>query len=85
MIVEIINRSFDGDMNNERPLHANSLCRIAYAGYLSCYKNHTSKEIAEMTNSKQKTVTNRIKKHRDFYAVDLIYKRIFDNILEQLL
>lgn len=34
MIVDIINKSFGGDVNDKRPLHINSICRIAYVGYL---------------------------------------------------
>jgi hypothetical protein len=83
MIVSIINKAFGGDLNDKRPLHINSTCRIAYAGYLKYHKNHTCKEITDITDSIYGTVMDRLKKHRDFYAVDLIYKKIFDNIIKE--
>jgi hypothetical protein len=84
MIIEIINEAFGGDMNDKKSLHINSLCRIAYSGYLKYHLKHRYKKIAEITNSTFGTTADRIRKHRDFYAVDLEYKRIFDNILKNI-
>lgn len=83
MIVSIINEAFGGDIDDKKSLHINSTCRIAYAGYLRYHKNYGCREIARITKSGYSSATERIKKHRDMYAKDLIYKRIFDNILEK--
>jgi hypothetical protein len=83
MIVSIINEAFGGDINDKRPLHINSMCRIAYAGYLKYHKKYKAKEIAVITKSLYGTAIDRIKKHRDLYAVDLIYKKTFDNMIKK--
>lgn len=83
MIIDVINRLFGGDINDKRPLHINSICRIAYAGYLKYHKKHNCKEIAVIMNSPYKTTTDRVKKHRDTYEVDLLYRTKFDNLLKQ--
>jgi hypothetical protein len=83
-IINIINEAFGGDINDKRPLHINSMCRIAYCGYLKYYLNYSYKDVALVTNSGVGTTQDRIRKHRDFYSVDLGYKAIFDNIIKDI-
>ena len=83
-IIKTINEAFGGDINDKRPLHINSTCRIAYAGYLKYHKKHSCKELAEITGASFGISKERAYKHRGYYAMDPTYRRIFDNILNNL-
>ena len=83
-IIETINQEFGGDVNDKRPLHINSICRIAYAGYLRTVEKLRYKEVANEMNTSLGTTQDRLKKHKDFYSVDLYYRLMFDNVVKKL-
>lgn len=83
-IINVINEAFGGDVNDKKSLHINSTCRIAYAGYLKYYKKHSCKEVSEITNTKFGVSKDRTYKHKGYYTMDPTYRRIFNNILNDL-
>ena len=84
MITKTINKEFGGDVDDKRPLHINSICRIAYAGYLKYELNFKYKEVADIMNTTMGTTQDRLKKHRDFYSVDVYYREGYSNVIKKL-
>ena len=76
-----INEIFGGDIDDTESKHNNSLCRIAYCGYLKYRLWYRCKEISDITNFKVGTVRKRLDKHRSFMAVDKIYRSKFKQIM----
>lgn len=84
MIVEIINESFEGDVNDKRSLHINSICRIAYSAVLYFERKETLEEIAYKTNTTKGNVKHRLHKHRNMYEFDKVYKNKYEYIIKRL-
>lgn len=81
MIIEKINPVFEGDFNDKTPSHKNSLCRIAYCGFLT-NQGLKTREIVLKTNFVRQEVVRRKKRHLELYLFNPEYKKKFDSLLE---
>lgn len=76
-----INELFEGDVDDTKPSHSNSLCRIVYTFYLANQGIKTS-EIAKKMNCCRTLVNKRKVKHAGFYQFDKVYREKIDLIFE---
>lgn len=76
-----INKRFGGDIDNNKPDHSNSICRIAYVGYLRSL-GYCNKDISRITGWKSNTVKDRTTKHKNMIKVDKDYSRQFTDIIK---
>ena len=76
MIVEIINNLFMGDVKDPRPLHANSICRFAYVGYLRS-TGHNTRETQNITGYTYGSVRHRYMKHKEHLKFNPEYRKKF--------
>ena len=79
LITDRINEVFGGNLHDKRPLRINSICRIAYCGFL-IGKNLKAVQIVEITDWNYKAVLRRIKAHKKMYEEDEVYKSIYDRL-----
>ena len=77
-----INELFEGDVDDIKPSHSNSLCRIVYAVYLANQGLKTV-EIAKKMNCCRTLVNKRKNKHAGFYQFDKVYREKIDLIFTQ--
>jgi len=82
-IVKKINLVFDGDFNDITPLHSNSLCRIAYIGYLT-KQGLRPCEITKKLNWKKHQVSHRKIKHNSLYKFNPDYRKKFNSLFENI-
>ena len=83
MIIEKINSVFEGDFYDKTPSHKNSLCRVAYVGFLA-NRGLKTREIVKETSYVRQEVFRRRRKHNDLYQFNPEYKRKFDSLFESL-
>jgi hypothetical protein len=78
-MIEKINQTFEGDLNDRTSSHKNSLCRIVYVFYLS---NQGLKpiEIANKMNYCKSSINTKLKKHQGFYQFDKNYRKKIDEL-----
>lgn len=79
-IIEKINSIFEGDFSDNTPLHCNSLCRIAYIGYLSNL-GLKPRDIQKNLNWEKHQVAHRKIKHNSLYKFSPDYRKKFDSII----
>lgn len=82
-IITRINEVFGGDVNDKKPTHINSLCRIAYVGYLREVLGLRYKNISDVTGYTVGTIRKRLERHRGHYKFDKIYKQKFNSITQE--
>lgn len=82
-IITRINEVFEGDVNDKKPTHINSLCRIAYVGYLREVLGLRYKNISDVTGYTIGTIKTRLENHRGQYKFDKIYKQKFNSITQE--
>jgi hypothetical protein len=82
-IISRINEVYGGEVLNKSKTHINSICRIAYVGYLREVIGLRYNNIVVVTGYTLGTVKDRICKHRGHYKFDKEYKQKFDIILEE--
>jgi hypothetical protein len=80
-IKRTINKKFGGDIDNAKTLHSNSICRMAYVGYLRSL-GYSNPDVAKITGWRKETIRNRIFKHRSMFKFDKEYSRNFTDILK---
>lgn len=76
-----INELFEGDVDDTKPSHSNSLCRIVYTVYLANQGLKTI-EIAKKMNCCRQLVNHRKRKHLEFYNFDKVYRDEIDLIFK---
>lgn len=81
-IITRINEVFGGEVLNKSRTHINSMCRIAYVGYLRDVIGLRVKNVAEVTDYTLGVTKDRLVKHRQHYKFDKIYKANFDKLKE---
>jgi hypothetical protein len=81
-IISRINEVYGGEVLNKSRTHINSICRIAYVGYLREVIGLRVKNIAEVTEYTLGTTKDRLLKHREHYEFDKIYKDNFNKLKE---
>ena len=79
-IITKINEVYGGEVLNKSRTHINSICRIAYVGYLREVIGLRVKNIAEVTEYTMGTIKDRLEKHRSHYKFDKTYKEKFDKL-----
>lgn len=72
-----INTIFNGDIDDPRPLHSNSMCRMAFAGYLSSL-GKKPREIHKITGWKRSLVADKLYGHRNMMKFNPDYKNKFE-------
>ena len=82
-IIQKINTVFEGDFHDKTPSHKNSLCRIAYCGFLA-NRGVKTREIIKQTTWISQEVVRRKRRHLDLYQFNPEYKRKFDSLFENL-
>jgi hypothetical protein len=83
-LIQTINSLFEGDVNDKKSLHTNSLCRIVYAGYLKYQMGYKYREVAEFTNTTYGTATKRLQRHRERMRFDKDYQKKFNQLINLL-
>ncbi len=78
-MIEKINQTFEGDLNDKTPSHKNSLCRIVYTYYLR-NQGLKTREIADKMNCGPQMVNKRLSQHRGFYQFDKNYRKKIDEL-----
>jgi len=78
-MIEKINQTFEGDLNDKAPSHKNSLCRIVYTVYLANQGLKTI-EIAKKMNCCRSLINKRKLKHQGFYQFDKNYRKKIDEL-----
>jgi len=78
-MIEKINQTFEGDLNDKTPSHKNSLCRIVYTVYLANQGLKTG-EIAKKMNCCRSLINKRKLKHAGFYQFDKNYRKKIDEL-----
>ena len=81
-IITRINEVFGGEVLNKSRTHINSICRIAYVGYLREVIGLRVANIVDVTDYTLGTTKDRLQKHRQHYEFDKIYKDNFDKLKE---
>ena len=81
-IITQINDVYGGEVLNKSRTHINSICRIAYVGYLKYVIGLKYKNIVEVTGYTLGSVKDRVVKHNSHYQFDKIYKANFDKLQE---
>jgi hypothetical protein len=83
-VIHTINDIFQGNINDKKPTHVNSICRIAYAGYLKYQMGYKYREVAEFTNTTYGTATKRLQRHRERMRFDKDYQKKFNQLINLL-
>jgi DNA-binding NarL/FixJ family response regulator len=78
-MIEKINQTFEGDLNDKTPSHKNSLCRIVYVFYLR-NQGLKTREIAKKMNCCKSSVNTKLRKHQGFYQFDKNYRKKIDEL-----
>jgi len=79
-IITRINEVYGGEVLNKSRTHINSICRIAYVGYLREVVGLRNANIVIVTEYTIGTVKDRLEKHRSHYKFDKTYKEKFDKL-----
>jgi hypothetical protein len=79
-IISKINDVFGGEVLNKSRTHINSICRIAYVGYLRDVLGLKYGKIVEVTGYTLGSVKDRVVKHNSHYGFDKPYKANFDKL-----
>lgn len=81
-IITRINEVYGGEVLNKSRTHINSICRIAYVGYLKEVIGLSVKDVSEVTDYTLGVTKDRLAKHRQQYKFDKTYKTNFDKLKE---